>query len=79
MSDGIFADKPDVLRAADMADQYAAGTWHHAGSKCSAKNCAAVWVGYFCESQHDERNPYGKFCDSCRKICGKKIGIGGAL
>lgn len=30
-------------------------------------------------SQHDERNPYGKFCDSCRKICGKKIGIGGAL
>lgn len=30
-------------------------------------------------SNTDERNPYGKFCDSCRKICGKKIGIGGAL
>lgn len=30
MSDGVFADLADVSGTADMADQYAAGTWNYA-------------------------------------------------
>ena len=65
----------DVFRITDVADQYAAGTWYYVSGERSAENCAAVRIGYFCESKHDERNSYSEFCDSCRKICGVEAGV----
>lgn len=75
VSDGVFADKPDVLRTADMADQYAAGTWNYACGERSAENCTAVRTGYKCESKHDECDKHSKYGCSCRTVRGEKTGL----
>ena len=38
-------------------DNLLLGPWHHAGGRRSAEDRPAVWAGFVCKSEHDERCP----------------------